>query len=93
MYYLKTTSVPTGIREIDIDRPEVNVYPNPADVRVFVDVKEPTQVGIYNIAGSLMKSKMVYSKSEAIDISDLNQGIYIIRSQNNDAFVKKLIVQ
>lgn len=93
VYYIKAASVPTGIREINIERPEVNVYPNPADVRVFVDVNEPTQVGIYNIAGSLMKSKMVYSKSEAIDISELNQGIYIIRSQNNDSFVKKLIVQ
>lgn len=93
VYYIKTASVPTGIREIDVVRPSVNVYPNPADVRVFVDVNEPTQVGIYNIAGSLMKSKMVYSKSEAIDISELNQGIYIIRSQNNNSFVKKLIVQ
>ena len=93
VYYLKAAAVPTGIQEIKVIKPPVNIYPNPATDKVFIDVKEPTQIGIYNIAGSLMKQQMVYSKNEHIDISDLTQGIYFVRSQKNNAFAKKLIVK
>lgn len=92
LYEIITKSVPTGITQIKNDF-DVNVYPNPADDKVFIDVNEPTQVGIYNIAGSLLKSKLVQSKSDYINIVDLKEGIYIIRSMDSNSFAKKLIVK
>jgi len=39
----------------------------------------------------LLKSKMIQSKYDYISIGDLQPGIYLIRSQNDNSFAKKLI--
>jgi hypothetical protein len=45
---------------------EVRVFPNPATDKVFVNVKRPTQVAIYNLAGSMVKSKLIESQNDFI---------------------------
>jgi hypothetical protein len=91
VYYIKAEPLATAINQISTDSPEVNIYPNPATDKVYVDYNKPIQVAVYNIAGSLLKSKMIQSKSDYISISDLQPGMYLIRSQNNNTFSKKLI--
>jgi hypothetical protein len=55
LYLLQAESVPTNV---DLTRnPEFRVYPNPATDRVFVKLNKPTQVAIYNLAGSMVKSR------------------------------------
>lgn len=91
IYYIKAEPLVTAINEIATAKPEVNVYPNPATDKVYVDYKHPIQVAVYNIAGSLLKSKMIQSKYDYISISDLQPGMYLIRSQNDNTFSKKFI--
>ena len=91
VYYIKTEPLTTAINQVNIEKPVVNVYPNPATDRVFVDFNKPIQVAVYNIAGSLLKSKMIQSKFDYISISDLQPGMYLIRSQNDNTFATKLI--
>jgi hypothetical protein len=87
---LKAASVPTNVNNLNI-KASVNVYPNPATDKVYVDYNKPIQVGIYNIAGSLLKSKMVRSGSDYISVGDLRPGVYLIRSVDDNSFAKKLI--
>ncbi len=91
VYYLKATSVPTSVKEFDVAKSVVNIYPNPASDRVYVDYNKPIRVGVYNIAGSLLKSKLIRSNYDYISVGDLQPGVYLIRSLNDDAFARKLI--
>ncbi len=91
VYYLKAAAVATGVDEFDIERAEVNIYPNPANDKVYVDYNKPIQVAVYNIAGSMLKSKMIHSSYDYISVSDLQPGVYLIRSQNDNTFARKFI--
>ncbi|HBB93507.1 MAG: hypothetical protein A2X22_02825 [Bacteroidetes bacterium GWF2_49_14] len=93
LYYIKAEPVSSGINPLDLEKTYVNVYPNPADDKVYIEIDRPVWVGVYSVAGSLLKSKRIESKSDFIDVSDLQQGIYLIRSLNESLFVKKLIVR
>ncbi|MBW6534026.1 MAG: DUF4957 domain-containing protein [Mariniphaga sp.] len=93
VYYIKAASIPTSVREIAGDRSDIKIYPNPATDKVYIDVQQPTQVGIYNISGSLVKQRMINSNTDYVDVSHLKQGMYIIRSLDSNLFVKKLIVK
>ena len=93
IYYIKVEDVPTSVKGLQNTKADVTIYPNPADDKVFISVDEPTQVGVFNIAGSLLKSKMVQSKTDYINVGDLNQGVYFVRSLDSNLFSKKLIVK
>lgn len=81
----------TAISQLDINVNEVNIYPNPASDKVYIDFNQPIQVAVYNIAGSMLKSKLIQSKYDYISVGDLQPGVYLIRSQNDNTFAKKLI--
>jgi hypothetical protein len=72
---------------------EVRVFPNPATDKVFVNVKRPTQVAIYNLAGSMVKSKLIESQNDYIHVNDLQPGMYLIKSQFTNDFTQKLIIR
>ena len=91
VYYIKSEPLTTAISQIVTSANEVNIYPNPATGKVYVDFNRPIQVAVYNIAGSLLKSKLIQSKYDYISIDDLQPGVYLIRSQNDNTFAKKLI--
>ncbi|MGM0620021.1 MAG: T9SS type A sorting domain-containing protein [Bacteroidota bacterium] len=94
LYMLKAESVPTNFKPIEDRTEEVRVYPNPAtDGKVFVNVQKPTQVAVFNMAGSMVKSQLVESENDFISVNDLQPGMYIIRSQMSDDFAEKLIVR
>lgn len=93
LYYIKAEDTPTGINKTGILKPLASIYPNPASDRVYIDYPQPVEVGIFNIAGRLVKSKMILSKEDAFNIEDLKPGAYFIKSMNDNAFAKKLIVK
>ncbi len=90
-YMLHAESVPTNVDLTKV--PELRVYPNPATDRVFVKVNKPTQVAIYNLAGSMVKSRLIESQNDFISVSDLQPGMYLIKSQFTNDFTQKLIVR
>ncbi len=93
IYYLKAEPLTTFASPEIQKKQVVRVYPNPATDRVFVKVNEPTQVAIYNLAGSMVKSRMIESQKDFINISDLQPGMYLIKSQFTNDFTQKLIVK
>jgi hypothetical protein len=92
LYNIILEPVATSVKPI-AGQEEIRVYPNPASNRVFVSVTRPTQVGIYNLAGSLVKSRMIETKNDYIEVNDLQPGLYIIKSQFTNDFSRKLIVR
>jgi hypothetical protein len=91
LYMIHAESVPTNVDLKEV--PELRVYPNPATDRVFVKVNKPTQVAIYNLAGSMVKSRLIESQHDFINVSDLQPGMYLIKSQFTSDFTQKLIVR
>ncbi len=91
IYYIKAEPLTTAINQVELKEPDVNIYPNPATNRVYIDAYKQVNVGIYSLAGSLLKSKIIQSKYDYIDVSDLATGMYLIRSMNENIFSKKLI--
>jgi len=90
LYYLKATSGSMGLNTQST--PEMKLFPNPASGKVFMNVSEPTEIGIYNIAGVLMKQQVAISSQNAINISDLHSGIYFVKMMKNN-LTQKLIIR
>ena len=91
IYYIKAEPASTGLNDIK-NGSEYKLYPNPARERVFVNVDHPVEVAIYSATGNLVKSKWIKSCLDPVEIDDLAQGLYIIKSKDKDAFALKLMV-
>jgi hypothetical protein len=76
----------------DIQAPEMKIFPNPAAEIVSFDLKEPSKISIYNSAGILMKQQLASPSRNAVNISDLNPGLYFVR-MNNNKIAQKLIIR
>lgn len=60
-----------------------NVYPNPANsVLNIEEMDNATQVKIFNVVGSLIKTVEVGSQNATIDVSNLNRGVYFVSVYN-----------
>ncbi len=92
-YYLKAEEVVTSVKPIEAVKSEIKVYPNPATDKVFVNVTHPVRVAVYNLSGMMVKSKLLESQNDYIDVNDLPAGMYIIRSQLSNEFSRKLIIR
>jgi 1,4-alpha-glucan branching enzyme len=74
---------------------EIYLYPNPA-TNYFTLNNTTSTVEIYSVTGQLVKSfKANQSKENQYPISDLNQGIYLVKviNENNELKVMKLLKQ
>ncbi len=89
------TSMPNF--ENSIDDENINIYPNPANSYVTVNIKEGIKnawINIISIDGRIVKQKSMSDNIENIQLHDLNPGIYVIKVAYKDAsMVKKLIIK
>ncbi|MGV7107362.1 T9SS type A sorting domain-containing protein, partial [Flavobacterium sp. U410] len=70
-----------------------SIYPNPAKQTLFIKTMEDKELVIVNQLGQTVKKLNVLSSIEnAIDISNLSQGIYLILDINNSSKSQKLII-
>jgi hypothetical protein len=77
----------------DIQAQEMKIFPNPAAEIVSFDLKEPSEISIYNSAGILMKQQLAYPSRNSVNISDLNPGLYFVKMKNNNKMAQKLIIR
>jgi len=75
----------------------MNIYPNPASdmITVIIDpsINPSLTLKIYNITGSLVKTELVKENQQQINVSDLNNGIYMVEIKSkNVTYKKKLII-
>jgi hypothetical protein len=74
----------------EISKSEFKVFPNPAKNILYVNSQAGAEVKIYNIAGSLVMSKITSSANEKLNISNLPSGLYLIKVNN---YTQKFIIK
>jgi hypothetical protein len=73
----------------------INLHPNPANnVLIIENFSEPTEATIFSIEGKRIKTVYLKNKINEIDISQLPEGIYVLKILNNkingeERFVKQ----
>jgi len=73
----------------------VSVYPNPVSDVVNVEANSEGSVKIYSVNGQLLINELVEKGINSINVSDLNQGAYLLQFSdvNGNSTTKKLIVK
>jgi plastocyanin len=79
-----------------IDDPAIAIirtFPNPASNRLFIENATGSYASFYTESGKLILSERITSESQAIDISHLAHGLYIIRLRlNGSERMEKLLI-
>jgi len=81
---------PVGIEDVDGSFEPINIYPNPANNKINIEINDSEFVGsrliVLNSNGSKVYSQNLSSTStlESIDIGDFPKGIYFIKLINED---------
>ena len=72
----------------------LKIYPNPSsDFLTIQSNNLINPISIYDITGKLIIQNMGNSKEINIDISNLNSGLYIIKSSSKNSFVRTFVVE
>jgi hypothetical protein len=63
----------------------LNLYPNPASekVTIITDMTEHSVISIYNLQGQILLQQQIQQGKTDINISELAQGVYIVRLYSN----------
>lgn len=76
--------------------PMIRVFPNPSSdfIQVSGDIGFPSDIRIYNLTGRLIREERVESGDQQIDVSGLQDGLFIIRMKGKNSngtvsFIKK----
>ena len=70
------------ILDIDNVNNNLEIYPNPASDYININTKDITLINIYNAKGQLIKSFNSDEELMIIDISDFEEGIYVIEGSD-----------
>ena len=72
------------------------VFPNPSSdfIQVKRDIEFPSAIRIYNMTGRLVREERLESGDRQVDVSGLQEGLYIIRltgkrENRTGSFIKK----
>ena len=100
-YYIDDVQVieSTGVSVIPLNSEKitkVSVYPNPTNSNVSIEIPESFvggEISIINLTGKVvMKDRVTQSAVKRIEISNLNDGIYLIRLNNGAVqFTERLV--
>jgi hypothetical protein len=92
-FLIKYSNLNVGLNSLD-ENSTIVLYPNPvnSDLHVVSNNTEITGVEIIDLTGKVIRS--IHNNTNSIDVSDLNQGVYIlsVHAQNgisNTRFVKQ----
>lgn len=81
-----------AVEENEID--EVTVYPNPANAYLNIEAENMTHISIVNTLGQVVYDMEVGNDKEIVDMTQYNNGIYLIRvTTENGIIVKQVSVK
>ena len=98
--YEEGESDPTNTQEVlltgidDIEDVNIEVFPNPADDKVFLNSKETIHsVRLYDYTGQVLMKKSINDKSHQLNISELKPGIYFLMMETENRSVTEQIIK
>ena len=72
----------------------INIYPNPAQDFITINVPTNSRIDILDISGKVLISKIISNDNQRINIKELNSGIYLMNiNSNNNTFKTKFVVK
>ncbi|WP_166556788.1 T9SS type A sorting domain-containing protein [Runella sp. CRIBMP] len=73
---------------------EWEVYPNPSNGLIQWKSDEIQRIEIYHLTGALVRQQTVQSANKTMDLSELPNGLYLVRLSNDEkTVVKKILLQ
>ncbi len=80
-----TNSIPGSFLATDeVEMAQTSVYPNPTTGIIHIDSKDRIESAeIYNMEGRLLKSVKLKGNRSEIDITEFEDGVYLLRTMNN----------
>lgn len=85
---------------VGVDNYSINqceIYPNPATNQMQIrriDESKPAHIKVYSILGQLLYEDYQYTSSKSIEVSELENGIYMVNiSQGNAEMTKKFVIK
>jgi len=82
-----------GLNEEESDEAKYTIYPNPAQDRIHILSEDKMQeIMIYTSEGKLYRSIPVNAISKVIDVSDLDNGVYLLRVRKENSMSTRSIV-
>lgn len=92
--YTSIYGSPTGVEHIELSNKMILVYPNPSssslNIELRTEIMPHTSLSIYNSLGQLISNSTLTSKSFAVDISHLTNGIYLLKiADQSVTFIKE----
>lgn len=71
----------------------VKIYPNPATDFIAISIKTETEYKLFNINGKIIKEGVFLKGLNSINISNLVNGIYLMRLQTEEGVITKRIIK
>ena len=79
--------------ESEVFETGANIYPNPAKGVLNIVNTEPGVIKLYDVSGRLVKQQKVMERTfQQINISELRNGLYLLRIENAKGILSKKIV-
>jgi hypothetical protein len=79
-YWVVKLSPDVGIKDINKNNSNINVYPNPANTEITIElICQNSLVGICNISGQEIMQLKARSQKLKVDVSNLPSGIYFVK--------------
>lgn len=98
-YTVKNTAVPTGVNPNLSDGSAVQLFPNPAQqqLQLNVSLSDPAEkivrVGIYDVNGKLVQSISGLNRQQTISVAGLSKGVYAVRVETERQLFSQLFVK
>ena len=74
-----------GISDLKVN--SLNVYPNPTKGNITIELPEnfndEYNIDVYSLSGAKVLTKLINKNNNSINLENLNNGLYIIRLENN----------
>ena len=97
LHYFMTCPQSVTISNVSVEENDINdimVYPNPANAYLNIEAANMTHINIVNTLGQVIFDKEVGSDKEVIDMTQYNNGIYLVRiTTENGIIVKQVSVK
>ncbi|MEO7991468.1 MAG: FG-GAP-like repeat-containing protein [Chryseolinea sp.] len=72
---------------------ELKIYPNPVKENIFIESKPPYTLYIISTTGSVVRKINSNTRETSLDLSELANGLYILRLENNKTIRYQRIVK
>jgi hypothetical protein len=86
----------SGIESIDMDKINIQLFPNPAKDEVIVSINFPdfkcANISFFKIDGSRVLEFSTFERRNYLDVSRLKAGVYIVQIEVDGQVVNKRLI-